>query len=78
MNESCASFKVEGSVLLVGAVLIGARSKIVARMSAPFLGRDIRDRRPRMSPSRVKNAIWLIRRSPPSGEGGCGLRGLRA
>src|ERR1700704_4341372 len=34
-----------------------------------------------MSPSRVKNAIWLIRRSPPaassrrSGEGGCGLRG---
>src|SRR5204863_8354933 len=26
-----------------------------------FLGRDIRDRRSRMSPSRVKNAIWLMR-----------------
>src|SRR4051794_32606716 len=36
-----------------------------------------------MPPSRVKKAIWLIRRSPPaassrrSGEGGCGLRKLR-
>src|SRR3954470_12784009 len=45
------------------------------------MGSDIRGRRSRMSPSRVKNAIWLVRRSPPaasnrrSGEGGCGLRG---
>src|SRR4051794_37789403 len=30
-------------------------------MSAPFLRRDIRDRGPRMSPSRVKKAIWLMR-----------------
>src|SRR5712671_2202486 len=31
------------------------------RARYPGLGRDIRDRRPRMSPSRVKNAIWLMR-----------------
>jgi hypothetical protein len=46
-----------------------------ARLCA-LMGRDIRDLWPRMSPSRVKNAIWRIRRSPPSGEGGCGLRDL--
>src|SRR5258705_6657206 len=45
-----------------------------AGMAALFWGGDIRDRQSRMSPSRVKNAIWLIRRSQPSGEGGCGLR----
>src|SRR5207249_4931804 len=62
--------------------------RVVARMSAHHQRVYAQDggaisgaTGPRMSPSRVKNAIWLIRRSPPaassrrSGEGGCGLRG---
>src|SRR5206468_9633449 len=36
------------------------RLRIVAWMSAPLLGRDIRGRQSRMSPSRVKNAIWHL------------------
>ena len=38
-----------------------SHQRVYARLATRSLGREIRDRRSRMSPSRVKNAIWLMR-----------------